>query len=132
MKPEFIQTLEFGTLQYYRNYVIGTVNADVVVDDVTGKIIIDAVKQHFGKRPMVYISNREFGREVDLSVYKLIDPKKMIAIAIVSAHRESIIPTAGKEQAAYKGSFGVFKSLDSAVSWAESFIIEEVTEDDNH
>ncbi len=126
MQPTKIQEFDFGRLEFHEHYAIGKINTNRVVDTQVARTVLNALKDHFGKRRMVYISDREFGHSVDLSVYKLIDPKKMVAIAIVSARKEEVINAAGQEQAVYGGSFGVFNTLDSAVSWAQSFVEEEV------
>ena len=119
------EDFHFGKLEYFSCYVIGTINHKTVVNTEVAKSILNAIKAHFGKNKVVYISNRELGHDVDLSVYKLIDPKKMVGIAIVSSQREELIVSATMEQAHYKGSFGVFNTLESATSWAKSFIEDE-------
>ncbi len=113
---------DFGVIEFYECYAIGKIHQDTIVNSEIAKTILSSIKDHYGKRPMVYISDREFGHGVDLSVYKLIDHKKIVGIAIVSSHKEEIIITASAEQALYGGSFCVFNTLDSAVSWAKSFI----------
>lgn len=122
MSPEKVQKFEFGKLEYYDNYVISSILPNTNVTTSIAKTIITSVKDYFGNKKIVYISNREFGYDVDVSVYKMVNPKRMVAIAIVTSKREEIILAAAKEQEAYKGSFGVFNSIDSAVSWAQSFI----------
>jgi hypothetical protein len=119
------EDFHFGKLEYFSCYVIGTINHNTMVNTEVAKSILNAIKAHFGKNKVVYISNRELSHDVDLSVYKLIDPKKMVGIAIVSSQREELITSATMEQAHYKGSFGVFNTLDSAISWAQSFIEDE-------
>ncbi len=126
MPPLKIQEFDFGRIEFYDSYAIGKIKSNRVVDTTVARSVLNALKEHYGKRKMVYISDREFGHSVDLSVYKLIDSRKMVAIAIVSSNKEEVINTAGREQAVYSGSFGVFNTMDSAVSWAQSFVEEEV------
>jgi hypothetical protein len=120
-----VKEYEFGTIEYYQHYVIGRIKSEFPVDTKVAKTILIDLKQHYKKSKYVYISDREFGHKVDLSVYKLVDSKRLIAIALVSSHREELIIDAGKEQALYSGSFGVFKTVESAVSWALSFVEDE-------
>jgi len=125
MKPVQVDKLKFGQLEYYSCFVIGKINPGVIVDTKMAKVIVEKTKEYFGKNKFVYISDREFGHTVDVSAYKVVDHKKMIAIALVSSHREELIVAASEEQAMYAGSFGVFNTLDSAISWAKSFMDEE-------
>jgi hypothetical protein len=129
MDPLHVDKFAFGQLEYYSCYVIGKIDPDVIVDNKVAKELLDSSRKYFGKRKYVYISDREFGHKVDLSVYKYVDAKRVVGIAIVSSHREEMLVSAGQEQAAYSGSFGVFSTLDSAVSWAQSFMEEEDPED---
>jgi len=122
MSPLKVEDYEFGKIEYHDCFVVGTIHAQTNVDTKIAKIILHAIKEHYGKQKMVYISNREFGHGVDLSIYKLIDAKRMVGIALVSSHKEELISSASEEQALYSGSFGVFNTLDSAVSWAQSFV----------
>ncbi|BAO54502.1 hypothetical protein [Nonlabens marinus] len=122
MNPVKVDQFDFGQLEYYSCFVIGKIDPNVVVDDNVAKVLLNSSKKYFGKNKYVYISDREIGHNVDLSVYKYVDAKRVIGIAIVSSHREELIVSAGKEQAAYSGSFGVFNTMDSAISWAESLV----------
>ena len=131
MVPLQVDKFEFGQLEYYSCFVIGKIDPDVVVDNKVAKKLLESSKRYFGKRKYVYISDREFGHKVDLSAYKYVDAKRVVGIALVSSQREELIVTAGQEQAAYSGSFGVFNTLESAVSWAYSFMEEEDPEDSN-
>jgi hypothetical protein len=124
-----VEDFHFGKLEYFPCYVIGTLNQNTLVTTDVAKVILNAIKTHFGKNKVVYISNREMSHNVDLSVYKLIDPKKMVGIALVSSQREELIVSATMEQAHYKGSFGVFNTLESAISWAKSFIDDDEDSD---
>ena len=122
MQPQKIIEQDFGVIEFHDSYAIGRIDPAFKVDTRVAKAILQAVNQHFGKRKMVYISDRELSHDVDTSVYRYIDYKKMIGIAIVSSKREEAISSASKEQAVYKGSFGVFHTMDSAVSWAKSVV----------
>ncbi|KQC32063.1 hypothetical protein AAU57_01030 [Nonlabens sp. YIK11] len=120
-----VKKFDFGQMEFHDNYVISTILPNTMVTTSIAKTILTSIKDHFGSKKMVYISNREFGHEVDLSVYKMVNPKKMVAIAMVSSQREELVRSVGKEQEVYSGSFGVFNSIDSAVSWAKSFLEEQ-------
>lgn len=124
MPAEKIQKFDFGELEYHSCYVIGRINPAVRVTTEITKTVLLSIKERFGRKKMVYISDREMGRDIDVTVYKLIDHKKMVGIALVSSNREVLVLSAGLEQAAYAGSFGVFNTLDSAISWAQSFVEE--------
>ncbi|PRP67453.1 thymidylate synthase [Nonlabens agnitus] len=120
-----VKKFDFGQIEFYDNYVISTLLPNTTVTTSIAKAILTSIKDHFGNKKMVYISNREFGHEVDLSVYKMVNPKKMVGIAMVSSQREELVRSVSKEQEVYSGSFGVFNSIESAVSWAKSFLEEQ-------
>lgn len=125
MSPLKVQEFHFGRLEYHDCYAIGILNHNTKVDTAISKTILSALKERYGKKKIVYISDRELTHEVDPAVYKFIDHKTLVAIAVVSSKREEAVISASQEQAVYKGSFGVFNTLESAVSWAKSFIDQE-------
>ncbi len=110
----------FGSMYCYNNYVIGKLNPGVTVDSEIAMRILTDINDCYGKEKIVFISNREFGHQVDPSVYKLVNTKTMVGIAIVGTTHEQRIQAAS-EQSLYNGSFGYFNNLESAVAWAESF-----------
>ena len=116
---------EFGSLELYDNYVIGKIIPGSYINQDAAKKLLQAIKDHYGKRGIVYISQREFSVDLDLSIYKLVDPKRIVGVAIVSSKKEEIVLTASQEQALYAGSFGLFSNLDSAISWAKSFVQDD-------
>ena len=124
MTPNKNKDLDFGVLEFYDDYVVGRIKSNVEIDSHKSRQIISAIDDYYGNRKKVYISDRSAGYEVDQSFYKKIDHKKLIGIAIVSNDREKAIQIAQKEQDVYKGSFAVFNSMESAVSWAKSFVKE--------
>lgn len=107
----------------YENYVIGNLNPEVKVTNAIAIQMLDDINKHFGNGKIVFISNREFGNEVDPKVYKLVNPATMIGIAIVGSTQEQKIQAA-IEQSLYGGSFGYFNTLESAVVWAKSFTLD--------
>jgi hypothetical protein len=113
----------FGTMYCYENYVIGNLNPEVKVTNAIAIQMLDDINKHFGNGKIVFISNREFGNEVDPKVYKLVNPATMIGIAIVGSTQEQKIQAA-IEQSLYGGSFGYFNTLESAVVWAKSFTLD--------
>lgn len=111
---------EFGDLYCFNNYVIGIINDGMLVGTQVAKTLLSDLNDYFKSKSFIYIANRAFNHNIDLSVYELINPKKLIGIAIVSPH-ENEIDRAVKEQSLYKGSFGLFKNLESAIAWANTF-----------
>ncbi|MGB5980522.1 MAG: thymidylate synthase [Nonlabens sp.] len=117
----------FGKLYCYENYVIGHLNGDFKkVDTSVAEVLLRDIKKCYGNGKVVYISNREFSHDVDPEVYKLVDPKKLVGIAVVAEGQEQRVQAA-TEQSMYAGSFGFFDNLDSAVSWAQSFAKNNAT-----
>jgi len=112
---------DFGSVYFYENYAVGNFNAQKEFDKTTAKTILNAINTYYVNRKIVYISNRQFVYNVDPTFYKLIDSKKIIGIAVVALGEQQRVQ-ASSEQAAYKGSFGFFNNIDSAISWAESFV----------
>jgi hypothetical protein len=95
------------------------------VNTEVAKSILSTIKAHFGKKKQSrYISNRELSHDVDLSVYKLIDPKKKNV-----GYRHSI-KSAGRVDHIYlpwskhtiKVLSVVFHTLDSAISRLNRFM----------
>jgi hypothetical protein len=114
---------DFGIIFYYPGFVVGKINANQLVDTTIAALIIRDMHAFYKQDKFVYISNREIGHEVDLSVYKLVDAKKMIGIAIVSGEKNALSQVTA-EQKLYNGSFGYFKTMSSAISWAQMLIKE--------
>ena len=104
----------------YDSYVIGRLNSGIKVDNEIAMRMLTDINDRYGKEKIVFISNREFGHEVDPAVYKLINAKTMIGTAIIGTTKEQRIQAA-TEQSLYNGSFGYFNNLESAVEWAKSF-----------
>ncbi len=113
----------FGTMYCHENYVMGILNPDVTVTKEIAIQMLADIDKHFGNGKIVFISNREFGNEVDPKVYKLVNPATMIGIAIVGTTQEQKTQAA-TEQSLYGGSFGYFNTLESAVLWAKSFTLD--------
>lgn len=130
IEPVKVEIFDFGMLEFFSYYVIGSIKSDVRVTTEIVKKMLSSIKNHYGNTRVVYISNRKLGHQIDISAYKLVDPKRLVAIAIVASNREEALVSASKEQAAYSGSFGVFDTLDSAISWAKSFVEEENDNED--
>ncbi|MDP5101431.1 MAG: thymidylate synthase [Nonlabens sp.] len=112
---------DFGIIYYYHGFVVGKMNAGQLVDTTIASLIIRDMQEYYKQKKFVYISNREIAHHVDLSVYKLVDAKKMIGIAIVS-QEESALSQVSAEQKLYNGSFGYFKTMASAISWAQMLV----------
>ncbi len=110
---------DFGSLRYFDTYVIGMLNDNVEVNTAVAKEILSDIDTFYQDRSVVYISNRQFHRSVDPSVYKLVDPKMIKGIAIVG-YSDSDKLQAMEEQSLYAGRFTYFLKLDDAISWAES------------
>ena len=112
---------DFGTVYCFENYVVGNINALTLVDTTIVKIILKDIQKFYHDSNIVYISDRQFFYEVDPSVYKLANSKKLAGIAIVGSGKKQRAQ-ASNEQALYSGSFSFFENMDSAISWAQSFI----------
>jgi hypothetical protein len=112
---------QFGEVLCFDNYVIGNLSGSNIVNTSIAETIINDINNYYGNRKIVYISNRMFAHNVDPQVYKLVNPDKMIGIAIVG-HGATMRDQAIIEQGLYAGSFSFFESMESAVSWAQSFL----------
>lgn len=113
----------FGIIYCYDSYVIGQLNPDTVVTNEIAQRMLTDINNHYQKKKIVFISNRELGHSVDPKVYKLVDLKTTIGIAIVGKTKEQKIQ-ATTEQSLYNGSFGFFDNMESAVEWAKSFALD--------
>ncbi len=112
----------FGSVFYYPAYVIGEINRNLLLDTVAASLILSDITAFYQNKKFVYIANREMGHDVDLQVYKLINPKLMIGIAIVAS--DVVKHQIAQEQKRYDGSFGYFKNMDSAISWAQMLMTQ--------
>jgi hypothetical protein len=108
----------------YDNCVIGHLHSGVIVNNEIAMRMLTDINDYYGKQKIVFISNREFGHEVDAKVYQLVNAKTMVGIAIVGTTQEQKIQAA-TEQSLYSGSFGFFSNMESAISWADSFTHDE-------
>ncbi|PPK96273.1 hypothetical protein LY01_00089 [Nonlabens xylanidelens] len=113
----------FGKIYCYDNYVVGQLHTDVVVNNEIATKILNDINEFYGKNKIVFISNREFGHAVEPKVYKLVDSKMIVGIAIIGTSKEQKMQAAS-EQSLYSGSFGYFNNVESAVEWASSFVSE--------
>ncbi len=113
-------TYPFGEVYFFENYVIGNVHEGEVVERKNAMQILGDLKAYYKDNTYVFISNRTFHHSVDITVYELVDPKKLVGIAIVS-NRAQEADRAVKEQSQYSGSFGLFNNMDSAIAWARTF-----------
>ncbi|WP_298950152.1 thymidylate synthase [uncultured Nonlabens sp.] len=116
-------TYSFGKIYCYNNYVVSHLHTDVVVNNEIATSILRDLKEFYGKDKIVFISNREFGHGVDPKVYKLVNPKMIVGIAIIGTSKEQKMQAAS-EQSLYNGSFGYFNNVASAIEWASSFAPE--------
>lgn len=115
--------LDFATLQCYERYAILTVNEGKHVSFDEIRSLRQLLKEHFGNREFVLISDRTKSHNVDLNIYKSERIRKMKGLAIVSgltSQKESAI----KEQGLFNRSFAFFTTLDDARSWAEDFFYD--------
>lgn len=116
---------DFGNVFYYPTYVVGEINGILIVDTAAASQILSDIAAFYQDNKFVYIANREMSHDVDLTVYKLINPKKMIGIAIV-AKSGTAKNQIEQEQKRYDGSFGYFKNMHSAISWAQLLMSQSV------
>ena len=113
----------FGKMYCYDNYVVSQLQTDVIVNNEIASSILHDINEFYGKNKIVFISNREFGHAVEPKVYKLVNPKIIVGIAIIGTSKEQKIQAAN-EQSLYSGSFGYFNNVASAIEWASSFAPE--------
>jgi hypothetical protein len=111
----------FGNLFCFENYVVGSLIGSSHVNSKMAKTILNDINDYYGNNKIVYISNRQFAIDIDPAIYKLVNPKKIVGIAIVGTGKEQRIQAAS-EQALYSGSFSFFNTIESAISWAQSFV----------
>lgn len=110
-------------MYYYTTFVLGKINPDHIVTTTVAKTILKDINAYYDNKKVVLISNREINHRMDLSIYKLVNPKKIIGIAIVSKEQNSVAQ-AIKEQKLYHGSFGLFKNMSSAIAWAQLLVAQ--------
>jgi len=110
----------FGSMTCYEHYVIGLLDSSVIVNNEIAMRMLTDINNYYGKEKIVFISNREFGHDVDAKVYQLVNAKTMVGIAIVGTTLEQKMQ-AVSEQSLYSGSFSFFNNIESAIAWANSF-----------
>lgn len=87
------------------------------------KILLDDIYVHFGKRKFVFISHRKSATTIDLNSYKHINQRQIMGIAIVSDDQNLEMELL-KEQSLFEGPFALFKTLEQAIAWADTFELD--------
>lgn len=123
-------TYSFGKMYCYDNYVVSELHSDIVVNSEIATRILTDINEYYRNNKIVFISNREFGHAVEPLVYKLVNPKVIVGIAIIGTSKEQKLQAAN-EQSLYNGSFGYFNNIASAVEWASSFAPENTESSEN-
>lgn len=118
---DFLKSIELEDLKldfYSQNYVIATVNEDVVFDQKHVKNILAHSTNIFNNEPFVYISYRKENYNVNPTVYlNLHKVASLAGIAIVSKGL-SAIQTAHFEKKFSPVPLNVFENLEEAQKWA--------------
>ncbi|MGJ8666972.1 MAG: thymidylate synthase [Patiriisocius sp.] len=108
------------TIECYDSYLVFTLKSKEITTDLA-KEILGFADNHYKKRPYVFISNRAFSSNVDPNVYKEINTKVLVGIAIVSEDQEVRKETM-REQQLFEGSFSFFKTVEDAIDWAKTVV----------
>lgn len=111
-----------GRMECYENYLVFSLASNGITGTAS-KEILSFAAAHYGKRPYVFIANRDFASPISPDAYKAINPKFMIGLAIVS-ESEAVKQEAYNEQELYGGAFSYFKTIDEAKDWAKTVIRE--------
>lgn len=117
---ENIIEFPFGKAYCREKYVYFERNHDSLFTTESAQELLKSIYSHYGNQKFIYISHRKLKYIVDLESYKFVKNDQMIGIAVVS---EVYDPEKDllKEQELFDGAFAFFKSLDQAISWAETF-----------
>ena len=107
-------------MELYARYVILTIYEEVELNLANASVIRQKLSEAFKDNDFLMISNRKFKHTVTQEVYKKGDLANMKGLAIVSDSEEER-QKAINEQRMYSKSFALFRELDDAKSWAESF-----------
>ena len=84
-QPFQITKFNFGTLQFYENYVISTQNEGVHIGINEHNKIMSTIIDYFGDKKFIYIANRKHSYSIDVMVYyEVIKIKNLLSIAVVN------------------------------------------------
>lgn len=118
MAPIKYVNIDIAELFLFENYVISQIKEDAVLEPENGKMLIDALKKHFKKRPFVYISNRVYNYTVSpMTNMQASKVKTLLGICIV-AQEEYRQNSARYEGTFYKKDFHVCATMEEGIIWA--------------
>ncbi|QWX83812.1 hypothetical protein H0I23_15370 [Cellulophaga sp. HaHaR_3_176] len=117
--------LEVGKLNFYPNYVVSEIKEGVALSFKNATEIVRLTKLHYGNEtPFIYIANRKNSYSFNPTAHYKTIPEfpnlKGFAAVVYSDINKDI---AQLEKSFIKKPVEAFKSLESAILWAESIII---------
>lgn len=118
--------LDFGSLEFHENFVIGEINEGVHFVSEQSRILISLCLKNFKDRPFGYISNRIYSYSVDPFTYTEIENiDNFIAMAaVVSTSAQKL--SSKTEELFCKKPFQYFYNLENAKVWIGNMIDTKV------
>ncbi|MCC1483691.1 hypothetical protein [Winogradskyella immobilis] len=121
-QPFQITKFNFGTLQFYENYVISTQNEGVHIGINEHNKIMSTIIDYFGDKKFIYIANRKHSYSIDVMVYyEVIKVKNLLAIAVVN-YLKTNVSTYTMESHFLKKKSKEFDELETAIKWASTLL----------
>ncbi|WP_430907254.1 hypothetical protein [Maribacter sp. 2-571] len=119
--------LDIGTFTFYGNFMVAEVAEGVAFAFENATEMLSLAKQYYGNTtPFVYITNRvnsySFNPTAHFKTTAMFSNLKGYAVVTYDVMNQDI---AQMEQSFMNRPFGMFKSLDDAVAWAESLIVKD-------
>jgi hypothetical protein len=114
--------LGYSQVFIFQNYLINQIKEGVMVNQDHVKVLRQTIKENFGDRKMVYISNRVESYSVDPLVYPEVSRiHNLVGMAIVT-NTPVNKRNAESEEMFYNKEFKVFATLEESIIWAAGLI----------
>ena len=113
-------SLPFGSLLYFEQYVISTIDSGVDFDKDCVDTLIRDLNEHYGDHPFVYITNRKNDYSLNPTEARRIISETSLSAAAFVLVRKFSFDSFKSERAFYKIPTEAFPSLRPAIEWAES------------
>ncbi len=110
----------YGILDFHKKFVVFNLTCDLL-DKEIAKELLEITDAFYGQKQYVFISYRSFLTNIDPEAYSVINPKKLVGVAIVS-DLEIVKHLSISEQRSYNGSFSFFQTIEDAMIWAETVV----------
>ncbi|WP_431471449.1 hypothetical protein I5168_08035 [Nonlabens sp. SCSIO 43208] len=124
MKEIIYKDLGYAELYCFENYIISQVKEGTIISPDKNKDLDEVIQEHYGNRPVVYLSNRTFDYNVMPTTYlESAMIENLIGVGIITQTGINK-RNAEFESSFFKKEFIVLDSLLDGILWAENLVKE--------